>query len=459
MTHAPGTDASTEQADAPSSRRRGRRRGVDIRPGSVKQARADAGLSLGQVAREDISRTAIYFIETGKAKPSMETLALIAERTGRPIEYFLGPDVVQAPAARIAELERLLAVGDNAGAAAAGDELLAAKLDRESEARVHMTTAMAYLRMGQPFPGRRHASAARAYYEQAGEAAMTAESMGTEAQGLFLMEDPSSLALAQEALATVRSVRPVPQATEARLLMILAGVRFLRREWHLAIDLYEQAIERVGVVQNLHQLSLMYSGLSAAYQEIGQYGEATRYAQKALTIHETLRDRLSLARSLNNLGYALVHMGEYQAARAHLDRSLRIFEEEGVDVGRGHVHTSLAELEYRLGNFDEAESWAHKALAISAAHGEPASIGEAHVWLARIASRHGRDDEADAEFRAAIDAVTPLGSGPRLSEVHEAYAEILEARGDLAGANEQLKQALAAAHTAPVTLESRIAIA
>src|SRR6266478_8574962 len=80
------------QEKAVPSRRRGRRRGVEIRPGSVKQARLEAGLSLGQVARDDISRTAIYFVETGKAKPSRETLELIAERTGRPVDFFLEVD-------------------------------------------------------------------------------------------------------------------------------------------------------------------------------------------------------------------------------------------------------------------------------------------------------------------------------------------------------------------------------
>src|SRR5579864_5886152 len=100
------------------SGRRGRRQGVEVRPGTVKQARLEAGLSLGQVAQGDISRTAIYFVETGKAKPSIETLTLIAERTGKPIDYFLA----EAAAGRsnhamgVAELERLLATGDAVGA-------------------------------------------------------------------------------------------------------------------------------------------------------------------------------------------------------------------------------------------------------------------------------------------------------------------------------------------------------
>src|ERR1700693_3250624 len=86
--HPPAGDGPREIRKATSGRR-GRRRGVEIKPGTVKQARSDAGLSLAQVAGSEISRTAISFVETGKAKPSLETLKLIAERTGRPIDFFL----------------------------------------------------------------------------------------------------------------------------------------------------------------------------------------------------------------------------------------------------------------------------------------------------------------------------------------------------------------------------------
>ena len=454
------TDGSTERVKGASTRRRGRRRGVEIRPGSVKQARLEAGLSLGQVAREDISRTAIYFVETGKAKPSMETLLLIADRTGRPLDFFLGQGAAMTPTGRIAELERLLATGDNAGAAAAGDELLSSHLDRESKARVELVAAMAHLRLAQPVIGRRLASAARSYFEQSGDVLMTAESLGAEAQAAYLMQDPSSLPLAEAAVVAVRSLKPVPQATEARLVMVLAGVHLLRRDWHAAIDLYKQAIAMGDVVQDLHQRSLMYSGLSGAYLSVGQFSEATRYAQKALTIHETLRDRLSLARSLNNLGYMLVHLGEFASARVHLERSLRIFEEEGVETGRSYTILSLCELEFDQADINQAEARANEALALASELGEHALKAEAHIWLGRIAARRGLHQEADSEFEAAFTAVQPLGSGARLTEVHEAYADVLEARGDLATANRHLKEAIAAFRpAAPGSLESRIAIA
>src|ERR1700720_3526508 len=134
-----------------SSGRRGRRRGVEIKRGTVKQARADAGLSLAQVAGTEISRTAIYFVETGKAKPSMETLKLIAERTGRPLDFFLSrPSTMEARStAGTVELERLITVGDSKGALTAGEALLIAERDPEVVARVKFQMATAHLRLAE----------------------------------------------------------------------------------------------------------------------------------------------------------------------------------------------------------------------------------------------------------------------------------------------------------------------
>src|SRR3979490_3406419 len=110
-----------------ASGRRGRGQGVEIKPGTAKQARLDAGLSLGQVAGGEISRTAIYFVETGKAKPSMETLKLIASRTGRPLDFFLSRPSTMEPRSSegTLEIERLIATNEHAEALVLAETLLA----------------------------------------------------------------------------------------------------------------------------------------------------------------------------------------------------------------------------------------------------------------------------------------------------------------------------------------------
>src|SRR2546421_7783922 len=114
----------------PAAKRRPRLKGVDVKPGTVRQARAEAGLSLAEVAAGELTRAAIHLIETGRSRQSMPTLQLIASRTGKLLNYFLADKpagVARQQASvdpRLAEIERLVSFGDFAAAAALGQVLL-----------------------------------------------------------------------------------------------------------------------------------------------------------------------------------------------------------------------------------------------------------------------------------------------------------------------------------------------
>ena len=58
----------------------------------IRQARQALGLSQRQLCGEEITRNMLSLIENGGAKPSMKTLAILAERLGKPISYFLEAD-------------------------------------------------------------------------------------------------------------------------------------------------------------------------------------------------------------------------------------------------------------------------------------------------------------------------------------------------------------------------------
>jgi len=435
---------------------------VEIRPGSVKQARLESGLSLGQVARNDISRTAIYFVETGKAKPSIETLRLIAERTNKPLDFFLGQAeaISVDPTSALAEIERLIATGDPAAAVEAGERMVAAATDARTVAHARVHLSLAHIRLGHHVRARGHASAARAFFEQANDILMAAEAMGNEAGAAGLMQDPGAVGLAEEALALCRSLTPVPSTTEARLLFILGAAYGGRHEWTKAIQVLEESVAIGNSIQDLRQLSMVYGNLSLNYQELGQFAQAARYAHRALAIHETLRDKRMLAISENNLALLLFMQGDLANAFRHGERSLALFDDLGQETEKAHTLMTLAELELARSNHEEAERYAIGARDVAERMGETGNVAEARAWMGRIADAQGDADVADTEFEAAFRLFELVNSSERKARNRAIYAEILERRGDLAGANRQLKLALAAlGTTASPVVDARTATA
>lgn len=86
----------------------------------LRQARLEAGLSQRQLCGQTITRNMLSQIEGGTARPSMKTLAYLAEQLGRPVSYFLDETAVVSPNQGVMEsARRLYDAGDWAGAALA----------------------------------------------------------------------------------------------------------------------------------------------------------------------------------------------------------------------------------------------------------------------------------------------------------------------------------------------------
>src|SRR6202163_438594 len=113
-------------ASSPQAPKTARRRlpGVTIKPGSVKQARQEAGLSLAKVGKGCVTAPAVYLIETGRTRPSLPTLEHIARRLGKPVEFFLADQGSGADETRsgLIELEAMVAEGRHREAIAHGED-------------------------------------------------------------------------------------------------------------------------------------------------------------------------------------------------------------------------------------------------------------------------------------------------------------------------------------------------
>ena len=428
-----------------ANRRAGRRRlpGVDLRPGAVKQARAEAGLSLAKVGKGCVTAPAVYLIETGRTRPSLPTLEHIARKTGKSVEFFLADQSGNTDETQtgLIDLEAMVAEGRHQDAVALGEELLTLSTSAHRLGQLRYLLAQAYLQLGKPDDAASLLREAHAHFESVDDALMLAECMGSEATVACMTHKPVALDLAVRALAVCRGMKHVPAATETRLLSILANIHAANRNWRAAIALYEEAIAAAGSVFDLGRMAKMYTNLSLAYRETGHVDAAAKYAGRSIALLEVVRDRVALAGAENNLGLILLALGDRAAAQSHLDRSLELAEEANLEVGRSHVLMSLCELSLLQGNMQVARQFAEQALAMADRMHEAANVAEAHVWLGRIAAEVGDDKLVDTEFEIAIRGLSEVGVEERLLRCHGIYAEILEKRGELKRAYEHMKKA------------------
>ncbi|MGH7776721.1 MAG: tetratricopeptide repeat protein [Candidatus Dormibacterales bacterium] len=433
------------------STRRGRRTrlpGLPVRPGSVRRARAEAGLSLAQVAAGEVSRTAIHLIETGKSRPSLPTLELIARRTGRPLDYFLDPEMADAvlgvaPVQRdLDELERLVSFERYDEAIDLAGQVLSRVRDRRTIALAKFWLGQSRSRRWQSDAGLEDLEDARHLFEDLKDLWMVAECLDWEAMARHAAEDPAALEAATQALRLCRDLEPVPRPTELRVLMHLATILIAHHEWEKAVKACEEAIRGWGDLRDPKALARLHDNLNLAYQELGDYQRAAIHSHKAVALNQLGDDRVALIRAENNLGLALMRLGDAQGAETHLRRSRDLAEELGAVQGVAHLLLSLGELGQARGDLDEAERQYSQALVQADETKEEMTAALAHQRLAGVAALRGEHGRADDQFQAALNRLERLDARQRLAECHRAYAELLESRGEVQGSLRHLKEAV-----------------
>ena len=416
-----------------------------MREGSVRQARKEAGLSLAQVAAGEVSRTAILYIETGRTKPSMETLRLISRQTRFPINYFLDPEggtrYSELPD-ELLQLERLTARRDFEAVVAFAAPLMIKTSSADDSAFVKLHLGQAYCRLVRPEEALPHLTTARQHFERQGDEAMAVEALDWEAAAYGLLEDPRALRLTAQALERCRQLDPKPALTEARILGHIANLHVVERSWSEAIRHYEAGLEAAGSVKDLLQEAKMHHGLGTTYQQVRQPIKARFHFDKALALYAIESDPSATYRVENDLGCLFLDEGQLDSAEQHLMAALAGSEEVNLDRrGRGFILNNLGHLSLLRYDLDAARSYAERALECGEATGENLVRAEAHELLGQLAEREGDRRAADEEFGMAIGILEAVGMPDRLRDLHMDYATLLDARHDTEASVRHWRQA------------------
>ncbi|HEY7199391.1 MAG TPA: helix-turn-helix transcriptional regulator [Candidatus Dormibacteraeota bacterium] len=408
-------------------------KGIAIRPEAVRQARIEKGLSLAEVAGREITRAAVHLVEAGKMRPSMRTLQLIAQRTGRPVSFFIaGAEGSAEHRAARDELSHLVDTGAFHEAIAHGTHLLLEELEPGIEADVRFSVGRAHVRLIESERALTHLARARELYARLGDAWMAVHVQEQEAVAMFLIEDPRTMSRTLDALERCDRLDPPAPTLRASILNVLGNIHMRERDWANAARFFEMGLEACDGVVSMREAARLHDGLSWARQQLGDFAGALRSAERAFALYSVDTDAMALARAENNLGYVLLRQGELNAAAPHLLRALDLCDRHGVQRRcRAEVLNSLGELHLERGQPDQAQVHLLRALEVATELKEGDAEATARHLLGRVHLRLGDEAAADRSFRAAIELLKRLDLTERLRQCAAEYADLLHRQGRL----------------------------
>lgn len=416
-----------------SGGRKGRPKGIAVDPAAVRQGRLDAGLSLGQVAQGDLSRTAIYLIEKGKMRPSSRTLQLIADRIGCPVSYFLSDDGTprELRAARD-EINRLVATEEFKPAIKAGAAVLEQALPDRIEADVRLAIGRAHARLHDGRSAHPHLVRARKLYEQAGDRLMTVEALDQEMGALGLMADPGALSVGLRALDLGLRLNPPPVGLLVHILQVVGGIYGQQQQWDMAAKHFELGLQLASDEPNLRDVAKLHSGLGAAYQALGKATLGVDHARRAQRLFRASGDPMSAFIGEHNLGETLLRNGDLAAAANHFERALKVCKEHDLRRNSRCLSLcSLAEVHLERGELDAAQRLLDEALSLAGDLDERMNEANGLRLLGRLRASQNRVDSAGRFYTKAIKIYEALDMPRRVHDCHVEHAKVLRNTGRL----------------------------
>jgi tetratricopeptide (TPR) repeat protein len=378
----------------------------------------------------ELTRQAVHLIETGKVRPSMRSLRILAQRLQVPVTSLLAPWDSRGPFDQdsLAEIERLCRSHQYEQALARGGEILEWSRSPELIACTHYLMGDALCRMDRPIEALEHLAHARELFEDLDDdRGRVAETMELEALALQISEDPRALGVAREALRRCQDRDERRPEVESRLLQRVATILANHREFDEALNYYDRALQVAGGVRDLMRLARLYHGLAVCHQGLGNVRVAADLLFKAHTLYEA-EERLAnattgsdLARVENDIAIMLIRQGDLERGDEFLLSSIRRYEAAGLHRRRSHTLLSLAELRQDQGRLDEAADILRGAIDLAEQLQETQALGAGHRQLGELHAARGQRDRAAESFDRALEIMRAAG-------LEQPYAECAAAR-------------------------------
>jgi transcriptional regulator with XRE-family HTH domain len=423
---------SRAEADRPLARRIGAR---------IRAERQRAGLTQAALAGDRYTKAYISALENGLVKPSMAALNFIAERLGLPVTRLLEDE---GPAWTRLEADLRLAAGDWQAAADGYAALLEADPSPSVRPELLRGLAEALCRLELPTDALRAAAEARTGFVAMGRRADAALATYWESCALYELEqgDEAKLVL-QRVLDEVASGLEVEPDLTVRILIALAMNESRDDEPEKALAHLERARSMVPQLETRRRAIFLFS-LALNYRERGDLEAAMTSGTQALAQFQASSADYEVAALENELSLVYLGLGNLSRARTHSHAARIGFERLDNQRYLAHVAETEAQIALADGHPDVAIERASEAIRLADATGNRKAHLSASLSIARAQRASGDLAAASETLAEAAETARSIRRRAQLQAVLGEWAEVKAELGDLGGAYELSREALAA---------------
>jgi DNA-binding SARP family transcriptional activator len=183
--------------------------------------------------------------------------------------------------------------------------------------------------------------------------------------------------------------------------------------------------------------------LASAYDDLGDYEQASGDYMTSLTLYRQLGDCCGEARTFAGLGMLAARQGRYSDALSYDEQSLRLYRAAGHKAGEAIMLFGIGWDHGLLGDFEQARAFCQQALTLNAETGN--RDVDAAIWDSLGYAEHhlGNLTQAAACYQHALVIIREFGDRWRETVTLIHVGDTHHAAGDLPQAREAWQQALA----------------
>lgn len=221
---------------------------------------------------------------------------------------------------------------------------------------------------------------------------------------------------------------------EAKAMNVLGGTHHVKGEYVEALKAYQDALTDFREAGEMKSVAAMYNNIGLIYREQGNNTKSFEYYDQYLKLAESLNDKEAVSSAYNNLGTLHSDLNNLDKALEYYTKALQMAQALNDRYGVAIAYNNAGSVYYAQKNFDKALDYFQKSIAIRDSVNDRRGLALVYNNIGLIYKDQGRFEQSLSYFNQALKLQESLDDQPGLSTTYFNLGTALTQQGKFARA-------------------------